>query len=211
MYSGYRPKVGYNTTHIANRSYLDNLIRESAPHVWSRHWTDVMVINLESKERSKLTFCADSRVVADRGVRDVCLIPEGNLFDTERHDISVGDSFRLIPPSPNVPHSMRPGGWNRQKPIVVMASLPGRYHVYCRNTTISPAEDWLFRNCAFLRSMGLHNVSAELVVHLGTGGDLIVGSVDCAHEYVASYHADRVPQCIQSPWEVKSKATSSFT
>ncbi|KAL7564382.1 hypothetical protein ACA910_001531 [Epithemia clementina (nom. ined.)] len=37
MYSGYRPHVGYNTTHIANRTYLDHLILETAPHVWSRH------------------------------------------------------------------------------------------------------------------------------------------------------------------------------
>ena len=208
MYSGYRPHIGYNVTHIANRTYLDHLVLESAPHVWSRHWTDVMVTEHDTGRRSKMTFCARSKQerLAKRGVKDLCLIPEGNMFDTERHtQANHGGDFRVEPPLDKdtglpVPHSMRPGGWNRQKPIVVMAELPGRYHVYCRHSTLSPAQDWLHRNCAFLQSMGIDNVQTELVVRLGTG-DLTLASVNCVDISESNYAVNRVPSCIQSPWE----------
>ena len=211
MYSGYRPHVGYNTTHITNHTYLDHLILETAPHVWSRHWTDVMLTDHETGRRSKMAFCARSRQgqLARRGMKDLCLIPEGNMFDTERHTgLNAGEAFRVEPPKHSnevgvdvvVRHSMRPGGWGRQNPLVIMAELPGRYHVYCRNEMLSPAQDWLFRNCAFLHSMGIRNVEAELVVHLGTG-DLVVASLNCSDEGNRIYPVDRVPLCIQSPWE----------
>lgn len=201
MYSGYRPREGYNITHIANRTYLDNLINECAPHVWSRHWTDVVVTDLNNNTKSKLGFCAPSRVVKNRGVRDVCLIPNGDSFDTERDDALASEPHRLVPPVAGIRHSMRPGGWNRQKPIVIMAELPGRYHVYCKHDTLSPVEDWLYRNCAFLHSIGVTQVKLEMVVHLGTG-DLTVGPrVDCSAEAAhKNYPPDQVPQCIQSPW-----------
>ncbi|KAL7564383.1 hypothetical protein ACA910_001532 [Epithemia clementina (nom. ined.)] len=158
-----------------------------------------------------MTFCARSRYghLAQRGVKDLCLIPEGNMFDTERHnEANAGEVFRVEPPLSNgdhnavpvVRHSMRPGGWNRQKPIVVMAELPGRYHVYCQNQTISPAQDWLYRNCAFLQSMGIGNVETELVVHLGTG-DLVLASLNCVDVAGHNYPVGRVPLCVQSPWE----------
>jgi hypothetical protein len=203
MYSGYRPRAGYNSTHIANRKYLDDLINECAPHVWSRHWTDVVIQDLATGERSKMSFCVPSPLFNKmRGVKEFCLVPERRLFDTERGDIVESSSYRLAPPgnaNGTFKHAVRVGGWNRQKPIVVMAELPGRHHVYCQHEFLSPAQDWLYRNCAFLKSfpqLANRTLRAALVVHLGTG-DVEVGAVNC-DDYV--YAVDRVPPCVQSPW-----------
>ena len=98
--------------------------------------------------------------------------------------------------------AMRPGGWGRQKPIVVMATLPGKKHIYCEHASLTPAEDFLLRQCAFLKALpwGIRrNIRAELVVHLGTG-DLQVGAVTCADHLKHGYVADRVPSCVQFPW-----------
>jgi hypothetical protein len=211
MYSGYRPAVGYNLTHIHNRTYLDHLVNEMAPHVWSRRWTDVTVTELESGQRFKLHFCAPS-TLAHRGVKNPCLVPDGEeMFDTEHarqatagraangsayleQGVSSGALVRGV--------GMRPGGWGRQKPIAVMATLPGRRHDYCLHETLTPAQDFLQRNCAYLHALRWsegRTLRAELVVHLGTG-DLVVGSVECAEHARFGYTAGRVPRCIRKPF-----------
>jgi len=237
MYSGYRPQAGYNLTHIANRTYLDHLVNEMAPHVWSRRWTDVQVTDLADGALYNLHFCAKSPL-SGRGMKEACIVPHTVAFDTEHGSQSVhappaangtsdgansanessdaeaviraarrpkdGNEYRLAPRGAEggLKLGMRAGGWGRQKPIVVMAALPGKHHVYCKHEVLSPADDWLYRNCALLKASPWgreRTLRAELVVHLGTG-DLPVGAVDCDGYERYGYTHDRVPPCAQLPW-----------
>lgn len=220
MYSGYRPKAGFNTTHIANMTYLENLVSESAPHVWSRHWTDIMVHissqTEQEQESFKMSFCVPSPDFDPlRGVKEFCLVPEKRHLDTERESHNTENQAYRLDASSEMRHSIRVGGWNRQKPMVVVAEMlhrnnknkingRGRQHTYCRHEYLSPAEDFLLRNCVFLKSfpqMAGKEIHTELVVHLGTGEDLVLGSMECrlTQDY-PEYVIDQVPPCVQSPW-----------
>mmetsp|Transcript_30681 Transcript_30681/g.45414 ORF Transcript_30681/g.45414 Transcript_30681/m.45414 type:complete len:1071 (+) Transcript_30681:134-3346(+) len=222
MYSGYRPRIGFNTTHIANMAYLENLVSESAPHVWSRHWTDIMVhmpTNSKKDDQSfKMSFCVPSPQFNPlRGVKEFCLVPEQRQLDSERESHNEENkAYRLDDSSDTVKHSIRVGGWNRQKPMVVVAEMlhrnnkrknskgGGRQHTYCQHESLSPAEDFLLRNCVFLKSFPQikdQEMRTELVVHLGTGEDLVLGSVNChLTEEHPEYSVDQVPPCVQNPW-----------
>ncbi len=211
MYSGYRPAAGYNTTHIANATYLDHLVNEMAPHVWARHWTDVVVRDAADANASyNLQFCARASLRA-RGVKDACLVPIDEAFDTENRvarNARPTEAMRLrARAGGGHVTSMRPGGWGRQKPIVVITQL-GRErpdlpdHVYCEHPTLAPAEDFLYRQCAFLAAFPWADgraLSAELVVHLGTGDVRVGDAVDCARHREYGYRHDQVPPCVQTP------------
>ena len=74
--------------------------------------------------------------------------------------------------------------------------------MYCEHATLGPAEDFLYRQCAFLAATvwgAGRALRAELVVHLGTG-DLTVGSVECEGHERYGYTAERVPRCVQTPF-----------
>merc|ERR1711862_940914 len=100
--------------------YLQLLVAESAPHVWSRHWTNVVVHITDTTDENynattntaidknqrgnnissyKMSFCVPSpKFHPLRGVKEFCLVPSQRQLDTERESNNKETrTYRLNP------------------------------------------------------------------------------------------------------------------